>query len=138
MKKNILYWSVTLPALLVFAVSGTKDLLRQEPVLSSMHRLGYPEYMMNILGVAKVAGVLVILIPHRFYRIKEWAYAGFVFDVLGAIASHLYIGEGFGDGGSGYGTALITLMVWITSWVMFSKRFEIKITEKINTRSLSK
>ena len=80
----------------LFGISGIKDLLRQEPVLSSMQRLRYPDYFMTILGAAKIAGIGVLLIPHKFQRLKEWAYAGFAFDALGAFCSHISIGEGLG------------------------------------------
>jgi hypothetical protein len=46
-----------------------------------------------ILGVWKVLGAVAVLAP-RFPRLKEWAYAGTVFDLTGAAASHLAVGDG--------------------------------------------
>jgi hypothetical protein len=50
--------------------------------------LGFPLYIMKILGVAKIFGGITILMG-KLPRLKEWAYAGFAFDYLGATASHL-------------------------------------------------
>jgi uncharacterized membrane protein YphA (DoxX/SURF4 family) len=60
-----------------------------------MQALGYPLYVMKILGFAKVLGGIAIL-TGRFPRLKEWAYAGFAFDFLGAAASHALAGDAKG------------------------------------------
>lgn len=54
--------------------------------------LGYPLYFMKILAVAKLLGVLAI-VSGLSPTLKEWAYAGFTFDVCGAFASHLSAGD---------------------------------------------
>jgi hypothetical protein len=56
-------------------------------------RLGYPAYFMNILGVWKILGAIVILAP-RTPVLKEWAYAGMVFDISSAIFSHMALLDG--------------------------------------------
>lgn len=61
-----------------------------------MATLGYPEYLMTILGVAKISGVIALLIP-GLPLLKEWAYAGFTFDILGASASHAFVGDPVGE-----------------------------------------
>jgi hypothetical protein len=83
----IAYWIVTALVALEMVVGGAWDLLRTPYVRDLMARLGYPEYMLTILGVWKLLGVLAILAP-RFPRLKEWAYAGMIFDLTGAAASH--------------------------------------------------
>ena len=85
-------------ALLVseLAMGGIWDLLRLPMVRSEIERLGYPSYVLIILGAWKILGALALSIP-RFPILKEWAYAGVVFDVTGALASHLaasYINPG--------------------------------------------
>jgi hypothetical protein len=50
--------------------------------------LAYPPYMLAVLGTAKILGAIALVVP-KFPRLKEWAYAGFVFDLIGAIWSHL-------------------------------------------------
>jgi hypothetical protein len=86
--RAVAYWVAT--ALLVgeLALGGAWDVLRLPQVSSVIARLGYPEYFLVILGVWKLLGAVAILVP-RFPRLKEWAYAGAMFDLTGAIASHL-------------------------------------------------
>jgi len=74
-------------------VGGVWDLLRLPYVRTVFTHLGYPAYLLIILGAWKVAGAVAILIP-RFPRLKEWAYAGAFFSYTGALASHLAVGDG--------------------------------------------
>lgn len=60
--------------------------------LDSIEHLGYPVYLLTILGFWKILGVIIILIP-RFPLLKEWAYAGFFFVMTGAALSHIAIGD---------------------------------------------
>lgn len=89
----VTYWVAT--ALVVFQLGsgGVGDILRIPPVLEGMTHLGYPAYFCVILGVWKVLGVVALLAP-RFPLLKEWAYAGTVFDLTGAAASHVAVGDG--------------------------------------------
>ena len=84
------YWAVTALFCLAMAASGTMNLLRVEQMRESITALGYPEYLMTILGVAKILGVIALLIPGA-PLLKEWAYAGFTFNLLGASASHALV-----------------------------------------------
>ncbi|MET9022791.1 DoxX family protein [Actinopolymorpha sp. NPDC004070] len=81
-----LYWTAT--ALLVgeCAIGGAMDLLRMPPFYPVMIELGYPSYLSTIMGTAKIAAAVVLVAPH-LPRLKEWAYAGVMIDLLGAIAS---------------------------------------------------
>lgn len=84
---KILYWTFTgLFAFMMFG-SAVPDVLSQEMAVKGMHGdLGYPLYFIPFIGVMKVLGVIAILIP-GFPRLKEWAYAGFFFDLIGATYS---------------------------------------------------
>ncbi len=86
------YWLMTGLFCLAMAAGGTMNLLRVEPQQVVIEKLGYPEYLMTILGVAKLLGVIALLLP-GFPLLKEWAYAGFTFDLLGAAASHAFVGD---------------------------------------------
>lgn len=66
------------------------NLMRADVQKESIVALGYPEYLMTILGTAKLLGVIALLIP-SVPLLKEWAYAGFTFDLLGASASHAFV-----------------------------------------------
>jgi len=54
--------------------------------------LGYPPYLLTILGTAKLLGALALL-QNRLPTLREWAYAGFTINLLGATASHLFAGD---------------------------------------------
>lgn len=85
-KTNILYWTFTglFAALMIFS-SVSNVLVLPEAVTFFAH-LGYPKYIIPFLGVAKMLGCVTILVP-GFPRLKEWAYAGLFFDLLGATYS---------------------------------------------------
>jgi hypothetical protein len=76
----------------VLGFSGLVHSLRAEPMAESMAALGYPLYVMSILGAAKLLGVVALLAP-GLPLLKEWAYAGFTFNLVGATASHLFSGD---------------------------------------------
>ena len=91
-KTLIAYWTVTILFCLAMAAGGTMNLLRVEQQKEEMAELGYPPYVMTILGIAKIAGVIALLVP-GLPLLKEWAYAGFTFDLLGASASHAFVAD---------------------------------------------
>ena len=90
--KAIGYWVTT--ALVAFALGsgGAAQLAHMPQNVEGMMHLGYPAYLLTILGVWKVAGTVAILAP-GFPRLKEWAYAGIFFDLTGAAASHAASGD---------------------------------------------
>ena len=71
---------------------GVLDLFRQPPFYPAMIDLGYPPYFATILGTAKLLAAAALLTP-GFPRLKEWAYAGILINMIGACASHLAAGE---------------------------------------------
>jgi len=75
---------------------------------------GYPAYFLLILGVWKLLGTVALLVP-RYPRLKEWAYAGAVFDLTGAIASHL--ASGFIETGT-LVYLVVMLGVTVGSWAL--------------------
>ena len=93
--RTIAYWATTVLLAANLAVGGVWDVLRTPYVRGIIEHLGYPDYFLVILGVWKVPGAVVLLIP-RFARLKEWVYAGAFFTYTGAVASHLAVGDGIG------------------------------------------
>ena len=87
------YWIVTLLAALLFAVPGVALLLAVPHFTQDMAKLGYPHYFLTILGIWKILGVIAILAP-GLPRLKEWAYAGMIFDISSAAISHAVMGDG--------------------------------------------
>ena len=94
-QRSALYWVLTVLFLLPLAGSGLPEMVGQAPAQAAqtLAHLGYPPYLSQILGVAKVLGAVAVL-SNRSRVLKEWAYAGFTFDLLGAFASHLISGDG--------------------------------------------
>jgi uncharacterized membrane protein YphA (DoxX/SURF4 family) len=86
------YWTTTALTALFFLTGGAAYLLRVEETVQGMLALGYPSYVVTILGIWKLLGGLAILAP-RFPRLKEWAYAGIAFDLTGAALSHAAMGH---------------------------------------------
>ncbi|MGE0815516.1 MAG: DoxX family protein [Vicinamibacterales bacterium] len=87
-----IYWCVTGLAVTLMAVSAVPDVQRNPQAAMIFAHLGYPAYLLPFLGAAKLLGAAVVLVP-GVPRLKEWAYAGLVFDLLGALYSHLSIGD---------------------------------------------
>ena len=91
-KKNlIIYWAATILLAFGMVVSGLQQIFHTKGMVDLIVPLGYPLYFLYILGVWKILGVIVILIP-RFQLMKEWAYAGFFFVMTGALFWHLASG----------------------------------------------
>jgi uncharacterized membrane protein YphA (DoxX/SURF4 family) len=72
--------------------TGVVQIMKTPEEVEMMGRLGYPLYFLTIIGVWKLLGVVAVLVP-KFPLIKEWAYAGFFFNMSGAILSHLANGD---------------------------------------------
>ena len=91
--KLIGYWILTGLIVLSQGASGIGDLMGAEPLVEGVTSLGYPAFVLNILGPWKLLGAIVLALPGKGLW-KEWAYAGFFFDLTGAFASHLMHGDG--------------------------------------------
>src|SRR5271154_1831990 len=74
-KQKVVYWVVTALFLLPMAGSGVPELLFEQPAstVATLVHLGYPLYLMRILGLAKVLGAMAI-VSGRSRTLKEWAY----------------------------------------------------------------
>jgi hypothetical protein len=88
---NIFYWIVTVLFCAFMLFSGISEIMQQKDAVKIMRDLGYPDYLTVFLGYAKVLGVVALLVPGNFPRIKEWAYAGFFFDLVGAAYSGIAV-----------------------------------------------
>ncbi len=92
-KTNIIYWILTgLYGLFIIGTSIPDVISSPDAAKIMVTQLGYPAYLMPFIGVAKILGGIAILIP-GFPKIKEWAYAGLAFDLIGATYSTIAIGE---------------------------------------------
>lgn len=107
------YWFFTVVIAFEMAAGGLWDLLRIEYVRVVMTHLGYPLYVLDIIGVWKIPCAFALLVP-GFPRLKEWGYAGAVFNYTGAAASHLLSG----DGAAKWAPPLVFALIALASWAL--------------------
>ncbi len=88
-----LYWVITIIFCVAMLLDGIAGLNLAEEGKKALHQLGYPFYIMTITGIAKILGAIAIL-QTKYDTIKEWAYAGFAIDFIGAAASWAFVGGG--------------------------------------------
>ena len=109
--KTVLFGVVTVLVCLAFLGSGIANLVHATYIARDMAHLGYPTYFSTILGAWKVLGALAVAVP-AFPRLKEWAYAGMMFDLTGAAISRGVAG----DGAAGVIPPLIVATLVVASW----------------------
>lgn len=110
-RNRIIYWITTGFLSFGMLAGGIQQLLQIGGYNDIITNLGYPLYLLSILGGWKILGVVAILIPKKPI-LKEWAYAGFFFAMSGAFISHLVVGQNFVEALP----SLILLLIIILSW----------------------
>jgi len=92
--KKTLYYACTLfVALLIGFYGGIVDILHTPAVIYVTETLKYPLYFFTLLGIFKILGGVALLLPRKFSKIREWAYAGFTFDFIFASYSHWAVND---------------------------------------------
>ncbi len=115
---KIIYWIFTILLLLIMLPGAVMDVINSQNVVDFMHvKLGYPNYVAPFLGVAKILGCVAILIP-GLPKVKEWAYAGLVFDISGALYSGIAAGFAVKD----WGMLVLFLGIVIAAYVYYRKK----------------
>ena len=114
--KTIAYWVTTVLGPGSFVIGGVLHLRGDASVLATLSHLGYPVYFASISGFWKLVGAVAVVVP-GLPRLKEWAYAGFFFDLTGAAASRAFVGDPIAEGG-GIVAPLGFLVLVITSWAL--------------------
>jgi hypothetical protein len=120
MKINkIIYWSATglLSALLL--MSSGMYIFNNEMIQQAFQSFGYPTYLIYPLAILKITAVIVLL-TQRNSKLKEWAYAGLFFEFILAFFAHIMVKDG------GQMTALIAIILLITSYILNKKIFQFK------------
>lgn len=111
-RNKIIYWVATLWLSLGMVSTGIVQLIKmKEEIDRTSAHLGYPSYFLTIIGVWKILGVIAILIP-KYPLLKEWAYAGFVFLMSGAVFSHIAVGDGAKD----FFGPILLIILTVVSW----------------------
>jgi hypothetical protein len=115
-KDKIIYWSTTI---LIFLFEGVMPALTSQTELAKqgISHLGYPLYFGNTLVVFKVLGTLLLIIPAVPKKLKELAYAGFIFDFVFASISHFAV-DGLGFEGF---FPLVVLAILLVSYTYYHK-----------------
>jgi DoxX-like protein len=121
---NILYWVFTIlfAALMLFSAYGS--ILVNEDSKKLIHDyLGFPVYFIRFTGLAKLFGSIAILIP-GLKTIKEWAYAGLFFDLIGAVYSSIAVSKAFDP-------MMLFMLVWfvpgILSYIFWKKKMQLDL-----------
>ena len=129
-KTKIFYWIFTsLFAFMMFG-SAVPDIYSAQMAVDGFKTMGYPVYLLPFLGVAKTLGVLAILIP-GYPRIKEWAYAGLFFDLIGATYSIIALGAPFAN----WIVMALPILLGVGSYVFYHKKLR-AAAAKANTSTL--
>jgi len=117
-RNKIIYWISTLWLCLGMTATGLVQLFKMPaegqvspPGVYGITHLGYPVYFLTLLGVLKLLGVIALLVP-KFPMLKEWAYAGFFFIMVGAIYSHFAVS----DPAKELFPSLLLLVLTLISW----------------------
>ena len=111
---KIIYWIATIWLALGMVATGAVQLFKGKEGqggVDMITHLGYPVYLLTILGTWKILGVAAVLIP-KFPLLKEWAYAGFLFIMTGAIFSHIATGDSVTE----IWPSLLLLILTVVSW----------------------
>ena len=96
MKMNkVMYWTSTIIVAGLFLMSSFMYLSHNPQLEGAFKMMGYPPFLLNILGVAKFLGAIALL-QSRFAKLKEWAYSGFTITLIGAVWSHIATHTSFG------------------------------------------
>jgi uncharacterized membrane protein YphA (DoxX/SURF4 family) len=115
--RKIGYWVATALLAVAFLAGGVFDLGQSPAVGETLAHLGYPAYLALLLGAWKVLGALAVFAP-GLPRLKEWAYAGMMFDLTGALVSHAAVS----DGADKLMPPIVLLIVLGASWALRPER----------------
>ncbi len=122
-KLNIYYWIFTVLLIALMLMSAITSLFKNPEGEAMMKHIGYPYSVLTLLSIAKILGIIAILVP-GYPRLKEWAYAGFTFDLIGAV----YAGLSAGDSVGRWIPVLIGLVFVFGSYIFYHKKLRARST----------
>lgn len=118
-KATIFYWVFTILFSLMMLGSAIPDIFSTQVAVDGFNKMNMPTYLLPFLGIAKTLGVITILIP-GYPRLKEWAYAGLIFDLIGAT----YCIYSSGERGSNLLFMIVPIALGILSYVYYHKKMK--------------
>jgi hypothetical protein len=92
MRRTMAYWGATGLVTIVPLLAAFAYLTTSPQAVENFRHVGYPQQLRVLLGVGKLAGAIVLLLP-RLPWLKEWAYAGFTFMWIAATVAHYLAGD---------------------------------------------
>ena len=114
------YWVTTALVALMMAFAGV-GYFTDPNIAANWSHLGFPDWFRPFLGTAKLLGAIVLLAPLHSSslgrRLKEWAYAGFFFNLLAAPFAHVAAGDATGDTAA----PVVFLIVLLVSYVLYQR-----------------
>ena len=129
-RNKIIYWVSTGWLALGMTSTGIVQLIRTKEEVGNFTQLGYPLYLLTIMGICKLLGVIAVLIP-RWPLLKEWAYAGFFFAMAGAVSSHIMGGDAAKEI---FGPALLLVLTAVSWYFRPADRKIISASNLISSR----
>jgi hypothetical protein len=115
-----LYRAVTVLFAALLLMAGITEAVAHESGQQIMRHLGYPEHVMHVIGVGKILAA-VALVQRRFPTVREWAYAGVTFNLLGACVARAAAGDSAG--------LILSPLIFLV--VMFASYFLGKTSERL-------
>ena len=120
---SILYWVFTILFAGLMIFSAIPNIMLDKNTMEIFVKgLGYPAYFIQLLGIGKLLGSIAILIPGLNKTVKEWAYAGLFYDLVGAVYSGIAVAKGHVD------PAMIGMLIWIVpgilSYIFWKKKLK--------------
>ena len=114
---KIIYWICTILIIAMMLFSAFSSFFSHDPKAADMMKqIGIPMYLLKFLAVGKILGAIAILVP-GYARLKEWAYAGYFFDLLGA--TYCFIASGFPA--SGWAPMFVFIALLLGSYFTYHK-----------------
>jgi hypothetical protein len=123
-----LHWILTGLMAAFMLMASVPDILQLPQAVAIFTHLGYPAYLLPFVGIAKTLAVVTVLVP-GMPRLKEWAYAGLVFDLIGALYSHIAVG----DPPSGWALPVVGLLLVTGSYALYRRRLSDERKSVTNT-----
>jgi hypothetical protein len=114
---SVAYWICTALTAFLIASGGLAYALAVPDVVEGVIQLGFPLYFIRLLGVWKVLGGLAIVAP-GFPRLKEWAYAGILFELTGAAVANATMGASIGAEWWHVPAPLLVAAIMVGSWAL--------------------
>jgi len=126
-KTKIIYWILTGLFLFVMVGSAIPDVMVVDMAVQGFKEMQMPAYLLPFVGVAKILGAIAILIP-GYPRVKEWAYAGLIFDLIGAVYSVAASGKSLEN----WAPMFLFIALGFASYFYYHKLQKAKELERVN------